>query len=106
EAARCALASLADGFPKARTRYVREWRAWQRRLTPPATTGESQRDLRPASMAIMRVHESKVLAGGIIASLAIPWGFARDDGDIGGYHMVWPRDLVETAGGRLARRGF
>ena len=24
------------------------------------------------------------------------------DEDLGGYHLVWPRDLVETAGGFLA----
>jgi GH15 family glucan-1,4-alpha-glucosidase len=37
-----------------------------------------------------------------IASLSIPWGFAKGDDDLGGYHLVWPRDLVETAGGLLA----
>jgi glucoamylase len=101
-AAECALASLADGFPKARTAYIREWLAWQRQLTPPPPTAASQRDLTPVSLAILRVHESKALPGGIIASLAIPWGFSRDDGDIGGYHMVWPRDLVEAAGALVA----
>jgi glucoamylase len=37
-----------------------------------------------------------------VASLSIPWGFSKGDEDIGGYHLVWPRDLVETAGGFLA----
>jgi glucoamylase len=40
--------------------------------------------------------------GGIIASLSIPWGFSKPDDDLGGYHLVWPRDLVETAGGFIA----
>ena len=40
--------------------------------------------------------------GAIIASLSIPWGFSKGDDDLGGYHLVWPRDLVETAGGLLA----
>jgi glucoamylase len=101
-AAECALASLADGFPKARTIYIREWVAWRRQLTPPPATAASQRDLVATTLAILRVHESKKLPGGIIASLAIPWGYSRDDGDIGGYHMVWPRDLVESAGALLA----
>jgi hypothetical protein len=39
---------------------------------------------------------------GAIASLSIPWGFSKGDEDLGGYHLVWPRDLVETAGGLLA----
>jgi len=29
-------------------------------------------------------------------------GFAKGDEDLGGYHLVWPRDLVEAAGGLLA----
>ncbi len=47
-------------------------------------------------------HESKDFLGGIIASLSIPWGFNKGDEDLGGYHLVWPRDLVENAGGLLA----
>ena len=38
----------------------------------------------------------------MIASLSIPWGFNKGDEDLGGYHLVWPRDLVETAFGFLA----
>ena len=50
----------------------------------------------------LRTHESKYFPGGIIASLSIPWGFNKGDEDLGGYHLVWPRDLVETAGALLA----
>jgi len=52
--------------------------------------------------AVLRTHEESAFAGGHIASLSIPWGFAKGDEDLGGYHLVWPRDLVETAGGLLA----
>ncbi len=51
---------------------------------------------------MLRSHESKDLLGGVIASLSIPWGFNKGDEDLGGYHLVWPRDLVETAFGFLA----
>src|SRR6202034_164727 len=54
------------------------------------------------SVAVMLSHEPLAFAGGIIASLSIPWGFAKGDDDLGGYHLVWPRDLVETAGGLFA----
>ena len=54
------------------------------------------------SAAVLRVHESKSFRGGVIASLSIPWGFEKGDDDLGGYHLVWPRDLVEAAGGFLA----
>ena len=51
---------------------------------------------------VLKIHEAKSFPGGIIASLSIPWGFAKGDDDLGGYHLVWPRDLVEAAGGLLA----
>jgi glucoamylase len=34
--------------------------------------------------------------------LSVPWGFAKGDDNLGGYHLAWPRDLAETAGGLLA----
>ena len=51
---------------------------------------------------VLRTHEAKRFPGGLIASLSISWGFAKGDDDLGGYHLVWPRDLVEVAGGLLA----
>ena len=36
----------------------------------------------------------------MVSSLSIPWGDSGDER--GGYHLVWPRDLVETAGALLA----
>ena len=54
------------------------------------------------STAVMRTHEAPSFRGGYIASLSIPWGATKGEDDLGGYHLVWPRDLVETAGGLLA----
>jgi glucoamylase len=51
---------------------------------------------------VLRIHEAKAFPGGIIASLSIPWGTIKGDNDLGGYHLVWPRDLVEAACGLLA----
>jgi glucoamylase len=36
----------------------------------------------------------------MVASLSIPWGDSGNER--GGYHLVWPCDLVETAGALLA----
>jgi len=49
---------------------------------------------------VLRVHQDKTYPGAMVASLSVPWGSGHDD--IGGYHLVWPRDLVESAGGLLA----
>ena len=51
---------------------------------------------------MLRCHESPTFPGGLIASLSIPWGGSKGDDDIGGYHLVWPRDLAQTAGAFLA----
>jgi len=101
EASLRARASLNDGFESACEAYTKEWQNWQKRLTPPPVRLEPK-NLYRISAAVLRTHEAKRFPGGLIASLSIPWGFAKGDEDMGGYHLVWPRDLVETAGGLLA----
>jgi glucoamylase len=97
-----AVASLFRGFDVAEGKYLEGWIRWHRsRKAPPAAVADAQ-GLIDLSAAILRVHESKDFGGGVIASLSIPWGFEKSDDDLGGYHLVWPRDLVETAGGFLA----
>ncbi len=101
EASLRARASLEDGFEVAQNAYIKEWRVWQKNLTPPSSVLKAPNIYR-TSAAVLRTHEAKRFPGGMIASLSIPWGFAKGDEDMGGYHLVWPRDLVETAGGLLA----
>lgn len=101
-AAENAVGSLRDGFAKAREDYIAGWQAWIKTHTPRRTSARSRGDLSAISLAVVRAHESKAAPGGLIASLAIPWGFSKGDNDIGGYHLVWSRDMVEAAGGLLA----
>ena len=103
EAALHVRASLNDGVDQALAGYAASWRAWQAALRPldPQASSERPNTYR-VSTAVLRTHEESSFAGGYIASLSIPWGFAKGDEDLGGYHLVWPRDLVETAGGLLA----
>ena len=100
EAAEQARASLLDDYNSIFRDYVSQWKNWQKILLP--LDRDVGHDLYRASTAMLRVHESKDFLGGVIASLSIPWGFNKGDEDLGGYHLVWPRDLVETAGGFLA----
>ena len=102
EAARTAIASLRDGFDKARHDYVAGWEEWMETHSSLARKGMAEGDLSRISLAVLRTHESKLAPGGLIASLSIPWGFSKGDDDLGGYHLVWSRDMVETAGGLLA----
>ena len=101
EAGQQALSALLENYEAIREHYVMHWREWHKRLIN-LDEPERDHDLYRASMAVLRTHESKDFLGGTIASLSIPWGFNKGDEDLGGYHLVWPRDLVETAGGFLA----
>jgi glucoamylase len=102
EAGYRAHASLQAGFEAARSAYEDEWRNWQSTLLPLERTTSGGHNLYRISTAILRSHEDKRFRGGVIASLSIPWGSSKGDDDLGGYHLVWPRDLVEIAGGFLA----
>jgi len=102
-AANRARASLQEGFDSAQNEYTRRWMDWQDSLLKlDKTRGSDKKNVYRASTIVMRSHESTNFPGGMIASLAVPWGFSKGDEDLGGYHLVWPRDLVESAGGLLA----
>lgn len=56
-----------------------------------------------SSYGLLLTHEDKLFQGAFVASLTIPWGEARGDKEgKGGYHLVWTRDMVESAMGLLA----
>jgi glucoamylase len=101
EAGHRALASLATEYAELRADYLSAWQDWQRSLLP-LDEPKRPRDLYRVSTGVLRTHEAKNFPGGVIASLSIPWGAIKGDDDLGGYHLVWPRDLVETATGLLA----
>jgi glucoamylase len=101
EAAQHARISLLEDFEETRDEYIRGWRAWHARLLEHAAPAPRSALYR-VSAAVLRTHESKRVEGGLIASLSIPWGSSMPDDDLGGYHLAWPRDLVETAGGFIA----
>jgi glucoamylase len=101
EASQQALSSLQEDGDEIREHFVRQWKNWHDTLLP-LNQPLREFDLYRTSMAVLRTHESKDFLGGIIASLSIPWGFNKGDEDLGGYHLVWPRDLVETAGALIA----
>ncbi|HUJ86572.1 MAG TPA: glycoside hydrolase family 15 protein [Burkholderiales bacterium] len=99
-AATLASAALSQSFGEVWQRYVGEWRAWHDKLELPAALPEAVRAQLSTSAMVLRVHQDKTYPGAMVASLSVPWGNSRDD--LGGYHLVWPRDLVESAGGLLA----
>ena len=107
EAGQRARSSIFESFGSVKRKFIKEWQGWLKKLYDFGSTNES---LSPKyfniSAAMLRTHESKRHPGALIASLSIPWGNSKGDDDFGGYHLVWPRDLVQTAGGLLAAKAF
>ena len=102
EAGQRARATLLEEFDVVVARYQRGWQEYQAQCLDLGQMTGSRFDSYRVSMAVLKTHEAKSFRGGMIASLSVPWGFARGDDDLGGYHLVWPRDVVESAGGLLA----
>jgi glucoamylase len=105
EAAFRVRASLQTPLDRQMEEYATHWRAWQAQLRSLDRKVEGHNVYR-VSTAVLRCHESPTFPGGLIASLSIPWGSSKGDDDLGGYHLVWPRDLAQTAGAFLACGAF
>jgi glucoamylase len=103
EAALHARLSLHHGFEEAAAGFIKGWKDWHSSLrTLPSSAGSA---IDRATMAVLGTHESKSFQGGSIASLCIPWGEAHGDRDMGGYHVIWPRDACESIGALLSVGG-
>jgi glucoamylase len=102
EAAFRAVLALQQGAASALKKYSAGWRNLQSAFLPLDEPHDPEKLNRyRISTAVLASHRDDA-SGAVIASLSIPWGFRKGDDDLGGYHLVWPRDLVETAGGFLA----
>ena len=102
EAGQQARAGLLQDFGGTRALFLQQWSERQAEYLPVADLSGSHLDLYRVSTAMLETHQSKRFPGGFVASLSLPWGWVRSDRDVGGYHVVWPRDLVQTAMGKLA----
>ncbi len=102
EAGQQARAGVLSRFEDVKAKFIADWKTAQGKLREVAAFEGSAQELYRISTAVLKTHESKRFPGGFIASLSLPWGFAKGDKDIGGYHVLWPRDLCETAMGLMA----
>lgn len=102
-AATLAFASLSHTYARVVEHCCMQWDGWHRIWT--SQFPEINRLPKPlfsllrTSAMVVKAHEDKTYPGAVVASLSIPWGETRERE--GGYHLVWPRDLVETAGALL-----
>lgn len=94
--------ALKEDFKAIEADYVGEWHRFFDGLGGLLPKDHPHARMQKISAMVLKCHQDKIFSGGIIASLSIPWGNAAGDGNIGGYHLVWPRDMAEAANAFLA----
>ncbi|MEO5667912.1 MAG: glycoside hydrolase family 15 protein [Bdellovibrionota bacterium] len=100
--------------------YAKEWRSYESRISEPKNISARSSELFWSSVAVLKSLEDKTFPGAFVAAPTIPWGLNKIDNSsrasprhttmtrsevppdqksqgIGGYHLVWPRDLYQMA---------
>ena len=95
------MQTLSTPYELHRKRFIEQWH----RATSPERLGTAATDggkLMRISHNVILAHEDKTYSGAFIASASIPWGASKSDDDLGGYHLVWTRDMCHSASALLA----
>jgi glucoamylase len=95
------MQTLSTPFEEHAARFILQWH----RAASPNGLAKASMDngrLMRISHNIILTHEDKTFSGAFIASASIPWGASKGDSDLGGYHLVWTRDMVQSATALLA----
>jgi glucoamylase len=97
----CMMQTLATPYKSHAKRFIEQWL----RVDSPKLIAASSTDggrLANISHNVILTHEDKTYSGAFIASASIPWGASKGDSDLGGYHLVWTRDMIQSATALLA----
>lgn len=97
------LQSLGGNYEEQQQRYREQWRrACGGAVRLEKQAGDGGRLFR-ISHSLLLAHEDKSYPGALIASMSIPWGEVHgDESGLGGYHLVWTRDLCHSVTALLA----
>ncbi|WP_126455000.1 glycoside hydrolase family 15 protein [Sulfuriflexus mobilis] len=105
-AATLAVSSLLQPFELIWAQQIEHWQHWhgscrvhEKTSNHGALTEALCAQLKASAM-VLRTHQDQNFRGAMVASLSVPWGQSGEERP--GYHLVWPRDLVESAGALLA----
>ena len=95
--------SITAPFEKVKSNFISQWSRTSRRFDLLHNGSKPHNALLfEHSVNLLLAHEDKTYPGAMIASLAIPWGEDKGDDELGGYHLVWTRDMVNCSSGLLA----
>lgn len=102
-AATLALTALSEPFAHSWERQRTSWTVWHGSCAEESLVAGLPQGCAAQigiSTMVLRTHQDKTYPGAMVASLSVPWGNTHAEHE--GYHLVWPRDLVESAGALLA----
>ena len=102
-AATLAVSDLMEDFSTAWDAQCRAWENWLAKSNR-ANVSEDIRHALALSASVLKIHQDRTYCGAAVASLSVPWGDSSQSR--GGYHLVWARDLVETAGALIAMQAY
>ncbi len=102
-AATLAVSNLMEDFDAVWNAQYDAWKIWLAGSQRPVVRDDIDRVLALSAM-VLRVHQDRTYCGAAVASLSVPWGDTSQSR--GGYHLVWSRDLVETAGALVALQSY
>lgn len=87
-------------YNQAKNEYTSSWTNYLNTVKVPQNLSAAQRLLYLRSLYTLKCHEDKLNPGAFIASLSVPWGEKQMENpgqEIGGYHLIWPRDLFNVS---------
>lgn len=104
--AESAVAGTLGDISNMLSTYVSQWNTFDNSLNAPPAVGSTQaiqqarqQEYYLAANTLKASQDKQTNA--IVAGLGTPWGGSNGDGDAGGYHLVWPRDMYEIASGLI-----
>ncbi len=95
------MQTLATPYALHLKRFIEQWHRTASPSRLESVSTDEGRLMRVSHNTIL-AHEDKTYSGAFIASASIPWGASKSDDDLGGYHLVWTRDMVQSATALLA----
>jgi glucoamylase len=85
--------TLAKNIASQETSYDDAWHSYTGGLSTQSGTADNQYYLSAMTLKTMQDKSN----GAMIAGIGTPWGPSEGDGDPGGYHLVWSRDMYKFA---------
>lgn len=92
-----ANSTLGTSMNTLQNNYDAGWLAYTNGLSTQNGLADNQYYL--AAMSLNSIQDKT--NGAMIAGMGTPWGETNGDGNNGGYHLVWPRDLFKFANALL-----